>query len=242
VTDITCSDDDSTGNMDTGTAIFRVEAGEKIRCTFTNTRQGTITVKKDTVPAGATQGFVFTGAVTANLKDGQSVSEKLAPGYHTVREVVPADWHLTAIVCDDNDSTGDPGSGVATFLVEHGERVTCTFTNTHDDVVNPPGTIVVAKETMPDGDPAEFTFQGDAAGTISDGQHILISGLKAGTYISKELVPQNWQLTAIQCDDEDSSGDLSTSTATFRLQAGEAVICTFTNERAPALYLPVVLR
>ena len=240
--DISCSDHDSSGDLNTATATFRVKAGENVRCTFTNTQKGTITVKKQTVPTGSDQAFAFSGAITDQLKDGQKATETVAPGTYSVKEKVPAGWDLTGVHCDDSDSGGDLNKGEATFRVKPGEDVTCTFTNTHEDVVDPPGTIIVAKETVPDGDRTTFTFQGDAAGVIADGQRIVSAGLKAGTYTSQEVLLRHWRLASIQCDDGDSSGDLNTATATFRLQPGETVICTFTNEWLNPIYLPVIIR
>jgi hypothetical protein len=93
-----------------------------------------------------------------------------------------------------------------------------------------PGTIIVEKQTDPEGAPDMFTFTGDAAGTISHGQQIVVDGLQPGTYTSQEIVPARWDLVAIECDDDNSEGNLETQTATFQLEAGETVICTFTNE------------
>jgi len=99
------------------------------------------------------------------------------------------------------------------------------------------GTIIVEKQTDPDGAPDSFTFSGGAAGTISDGQQIVVSGLQPGTYTSTEIEPAGWDLTSIVCDDNNSSGDVNTRTATFRLEAGETVKCTFYNEQPTAITL-----
>ena len=91
------------------------------------------------------------------------------------------------------------------------------------------GTIIVEKQTIPDGAPDLFTFGGDAAGQISDGQQIVVTNLPAGTYTSTETVPAGWRLTSIVCDDANSSGDKSTGIITFQLEAGETVKAVFTN-------------
>jgi hypothetical protein len=97
-----------------------------------------------------------------------------------------------------------------------------------------PGTIIVEKQTDPDGAPDSFTFSGDAAGTIADGGQIVVNDLQPGTYTSQETgLPSGWELTAIQCDDGNSSGDVNTHTATFQLEAGETVKCTFYNAELP---------
>ena len=110
---------------------------------------------------------------------------EVEPGTYQVTEAVPDDWELTSVTCDDKDSSGDKGSGTATFIVDPGEQVTCTFANTHDDVADPPGTLVVAQETAPPGDPTVFTYTGDVAGQICDGERIVQGGLKAGTYTAR---------------------------------------------------------
>ena len=55
--------------------------------------------------------------------------------------------------------------------------------------------------------------------------------LKPGTYSATETLPTGWGLTSIVCDDGNSSGSLTYRKATFRLEAGETVKCTFTNTK-----------
>ena len=45
-----------------------------------------------------------------------------------------------------------------------------------------PGTIIVEKQTTPDGATDSFTFTGDAAGSITDGGQIVVAGLQPGAY------------------------------------------------------------
>jgi uncharacterized repeat protein (TIGR01451 family) len=92
-----------------------------------------------------------------------------------------------------------------------------------------PAMIIVEKQTLPNGSAQAFTFSGDAAGSITDGAQIVVDGLQGGTYMSTEVVPAGWDLTSIVCDDQDSTGDVGTATATFRLQPGERIVCVFTN-------------
>ena len=97
------------------------------------------------------------------------------------------------------------------------------------------GTIIVEKQTVPDGDQTDFTFSGSAEGAISDGEQIVVDELAPGQYFSSEIVPDGWDLTSISCSDENSSGDLETNTATFSVEGGETVTCVFTNSRRPIL-------
>jgi len=198
---------------------------DDVTCTFNNSPPGSITVEKQTDPDGSPQNFDFdVNGNPVNLTDGgtHTISD-LPPGTYTATEAVPAGWALTGISCDDGNSTGDVVTATATFNVESGEDVTCTFNNAQA------GTIIVEKQTDPDGSAQTFGFIGNAAGTISDGGQIIVSGLAPGQYISQEVVPAGWTLTSISCDDGNSSGNAVSGIATFNLEAGETVTCKFTN-------------
>ena len=223
ISGIACNDSNSSGDVEARTANFVLEAGETVTCVFTNVQGGTITVEKQTIPDGSTQDFSFAGDVAGSIADNGVITISVEPGTYTSTEIVPTGWELTGIVCDDTDSAGNISTATATFVVDPGESVRCVFTNTEL------GTIIVEKQTLPDGSPQTFTFSGDAAGTLSDGGEIIVSNLSAGIYSATEAVPAGWDLSTIVCDDTDSSGNTATSTATFNLQVGETVRCVFTN-------------
>src|SRR5205085_8212588 len=103
---------------------------QTVTCTFTNTKRATIIVKKVTNPSGDSATFDFTGDVTATLGDGQTQSKSVAPGSYTVTESAKTGWDLTGLSCDDTGSSGDTGSGTATFDVAAGQTVTCTCRHT----------------------------------------------------------------------------------------------------------------
>ncbi len=226
LTSIACDDTDSTGDVASATATFHVSPGETVTCTFTNTKRGTIIVDKVTDPSADPQSFAFdlsggpdSVAESFSLTDEAAPHESsnLKPGTYSVSETPVAGWDLTSAVCSD-------GSDPSAIDLAPGETVTCTFTNTKR------GTIIVEKQTNPDGATDTFTFEGDASGSIADGGQIVVSDLVPGTYTSTEADPgSNWDLGAIVCDDQNSSGDVATRTATFRLDPGETVTCTFTN-------------
>ncbi len=203
------------------------EATDTVDCTFTNRARGTIIVKKETLPDGATDVFDFSGDAAGSISDGGTIEvADLLPGTYTSTEADPTPtWDLSSIVCDDANSSGDVGTRTATFNLEAGETVTCTFTNTKR------GSIIVEKQTDPDGAPGSFTFTGDVAGSISDGGTITVPNVAPGTYTSTESDPSGagYSLSSIVCDDANSTGDVGTRTATFNVEAGESVKCTFTN-------------
>ena len=151
---------DSTGTLATRTATFRVGAGETVKCGFTNTKRGSITIVKDARPDG-TMAFSFTGNLGSfSLRDdGSNPNGKtfadLLPGLYTVTEQVPSNWRLTGLTCPDadGDSTANLDSAKATIDLDAGEEITCTFENTKR------GTIVVGKETLPANAPGRLRLQ-----------------------------------------------------------------------------------
>jgi hypothetical protein len=196
---------------------------------ITKGNPGTIIVKKitDPSPDPTNSSFTFTGDASGQIGNGQTITVgNLAPGTYHSTEVVPNGWQLASINCDDANSTGDTGSATATFNVDPGETVTCTFLDRLK-----PATIIVKKITDPSPDlsNSSFTFTGDAAGQIRNGQTITVGNLAPGTYHSTEVVPNGWQLESISCDDSNSTGNTSTATATFHAEAGETVTCTFVD-------------
>jgi uncharacterized repeat protein (TIGR01451 family) len=202
-----------------------VVAGETVEVEVINIfRPGTIIVKKVTDPAGSTAKFSFSGDASGKIKAyEQIVVSKLKPGIYTATEALEAGWDLTAITCDDDNSSGDVDARTATFKLDPGEVIRCTFVNTKR------GTIIVKKVTEPTGTIKKFFFSGDVSGSIRSHGQIAVSDLKPGTFTSTEAVTAGWNLSAITCDDDNSSGDVDARTATFKLDPGETVSCTFYN-------------
>jgi Prealbumin-like fold domain len=216
------------GDVCTFTVDYVANAGDVFDCTFENTQEGRIEIEKQTQPAGSAATFDFTGEITATLSDNGVEGKAVDPGTYSVSEAAKAGWDLTSIVCNDANSTG--AGSTATFNVEPGETVRCVFNNRQR------GTIIVEKQTDPDGAAGSFSFTGDAAGTISDNGTIVVSNLTPGTYTSTEGDPTpNFDLTTISCDDgasaTPSTVSVATRKATFKLDPGETVKCTFTNRQ-----------
>jgi len=218
LTSATCDDGSPIGAID-------LAPEETVTCTFNNTiKRGNIVVVKQTDPDGSAQSFDFTASYSAGfaLTDGQSNdSGPLLPtseaGTYSVSETVLAGWDLTSATCDD-------GSPIGAIDLGPDETVTCTFTNIQR------GKIIVEKQTDPDMAPGTFTFQGDVSGSIGDGGTLMSDLIPPGTYTATEDDPTpEFDLTAILCDDGNSTGDVGTRTATFNVEAGETVTCTFTN-------------
>ncbi|MGD8346310.1 MAG: CAP domain-containing protein [Lysobacterales bacterium] len=221
--------DFSSPGFDVGDTQVQVEleAGETVVCTFENMLLGSITIVNSV--AGSDVSLDFSASFAAadfQLSDGQSYEDgdDLYSGRYTVTETVPEGYDLTDISCTGqvNSAVTEGADGVQIDLTD-GEDITCTFTNTEY------GSIAVEKQTHPDGSAQVFEFTGNASGAIADGGMIMVGNLLPGNYTSTELEVAGWDVSAITCDDADSSGDVAAATANFIVDAGEDVTCTFTN-------------
>jgi len=99
----------------------------------------------------------------------------------------------------------------------------------------PTGTIVIAVETEPAGEPGTFQFTGVPSGTVSVDTTLVVTDLAPGTCTTTRVDPaRDFELTEVVCSDGDSplpsSGDPQTRSAIVNLDAGETVRCTFRHE------------
>ena len=251
-----CTEDSNTASPITGsgttTGDIPVEAGDAWTCTFTNTRDtGTITVVKDFVgTAGLVDLLVDGNTEATDQGDGGSTGAiPVDTGTRTASEAAGdgtdlADYSST-YSCTEDSNAASPitGSGTTTgdIPVEAGDAWTCTFTNTQR------GTIVIEKATDPAGVDQDFAFTntiGIGGFTLNAGDPATasrtVSDLEPGPYEVSEVVPAGWDLGDISCDDDDSTGDTDTATATFDVAAGETVTCTFTNTELATLTIAKV--
>ncbi len=210
------------GSATAGT--ITLAAGDNKTCTITNTRKGSITIKKVTV--GGDDSFTFTGDVAGSLSNNQTATSQVVAGTYHSTETGLAGWDLTEILCGDSDSSGVIGTGIATFNVASGENVTCTFTNTKR------GHIIVNKVTNPSRDPQSFDFN------ASGGNYSNFSLTDQATPNDQELVPgvygvsetglSGWDLVNTEC--VSSRGDTEVA-SNLNLDPGETITCTFTNTK-----------
>lgn len=232
LTAITCLDptQDSTIDLGQATATVNAAAGETVECVFTNTKQqelGTITIKKIADPIDATD-FQFTGDLEEfSLKGGGEQTFEVPLGSYDVVETVPEGWMFSGVSCSGGSSTSDFNNHKVNIQLEQaGQTITCNFYNLK------PGKIIVEKQTIPDGENEVFTFRGVASGSILDGGQLIVVIFQPGvSYEVEEVVPEGWELTSIECDDDNSSGNVETGIATFSVAAGETVKCVFTNTK-----------
>ena len=148
-----------------------------------------------------------------------------ASGTYRLSEAALTGWTAGTLSClrqDGTTSAGDPATGIT---VAAGETTTCAVTNTKWGVV-------VVKKVMVGGT-GTFSFTEDVTGSISINNGTLSQAVAPGTYHATEASMLGWDLTALSCDDTNSTGDLGTRRATFVVAAGETVTCTFTNTKQP---------
>src|SRR5215210_4081140 len=253
---------DSSTSLANRTATLDIDAGETVVCTYTNTKHASLTVRKVTDPASDPQDFDFdlTGAgVPADLDldtDGGNatlpsqdtfVLDASQLGAHTVSESALPDWDLTALACTGagGDSSTSLANRTATLDIDAGETVVCTYTNTKH------ASLTVRKVTDPASDPQDFDFDLTGAGvpadldldtdggnaTLPSQDTFVLDASQLGAHTVSESALPDWDLTALACTGAggDSSTSLANRTATLDIDAGETVVCTYTNTKHASL-------
>ncbi len=215
----TCDDGSSPSSID-------IQGDKVVTCTFVNTtnrppppKTGTITIQKQTIPEGADASFGFAfGETQFTLSDGQQrVFDDLSSGTYSVSESSTEGWTLTSATCSD-------GSSPSSINLSEGESVLCTFVNSNNPPPPRTGTIIVQKQTIPEGAETgfHFVFDDEEGFTLSDGEQEVFSELSAGTYSVEESSTEGWTLTSATCSDQSSPSSID-------LSPGETVVCTFVN-------------
>ena len=147
-------------------------------------------------------------------------------------------WTAEGATMTDAEFAGNVLSGAAATMTDtiwEGRALATTDVTLTDSEITgcpeaaAPATIIVEKRTNPPGSLQSFEFTGDAVGSLTDGEQIVVDNLAPGNYSVTESVPAGWELTDIVCNDDDSTGDIETDTANFVLEEGETVTCVFIN-------------
>ena len=218
--------------------------GEVVTCVFHNVKRGHIRVDEVTLPSNDPQSFAFTLsggpdaiALSFSLTDAATPYDSgfVRPGtFAAAQGALPAGWDLTSAVCSD-------GSAPGSIVLDPGETVTCTFTNTKR------GRVVILKDARPD-DPQDFSFtlqgpglspafllddDGNAANELSNTTSYLFV---PGAIVAQQTDPgPMWEATSVSCVSSQGrtgfSITLATRTAAFSLYPGETVTCTFVDTK-----------
>ena len=208
---------------------FTLEKGESWSCTFINTKNiepAKLIIEKVTDGGNAT--FSFSGDlgdfdITTTNGTGTHTTNNLSPGTYAISENDLAGWELVSSTCDNGDTP-------AAVMLESGDTVTCTFTNTK---LPAPGTIKIVKVVENGLGNDRFSFTSNTLPqnnfnilVAQDMESREFTGLSAGTYDVAETVPAGWELVSSECSDGSNPNQI-------RLADNESIVCTFTNRRIP---------
>jgi len=101
----------------------------------------------------------------------------------------------------------------------------------------PTGTVIIEAIIEPATSADSLTFEGTPSGVLvvdpNQQNRLAVEGLSAGSYtsalteIGPHLSAQGYAVDRIRCDDDNSTGDVSSRTANFNLEEGETVVCQF---------------
>ncbi len=214
--------------------------------TLCNARDtGSITIIKNAIP-NSDQNFSFD--VSSGFPGGdfeleddgndnnggteESKTVTVTTGQYWVEEDGETGWHLTSLVCNDQNGTVNMASGRATLNVETGEAITCTFTN------EKLGTLIIKKDATPNSD-ENFRFTRSFGGSFEledDGndnnggtdETRTFENLTPGTYTVTEDAEPGWTLSDIVCSDQ-TVPNVQGRSVTVDVGYNETVTCTFKN-------------
>jgi Prealbumin-like fold domain len=236
LTSATCDN----GNVP-GTNITVVANGTTT-CTFTDTEQGHIIIKKLTDPSSDTTTlFTYTpsynSGATFQLKNlGSNDSGALVPGAYTVNEsTIPAGWNFSSVSCADTGglgSTGTPNGTTKTqvdITLTAGDTITCTYKNAGL------GSVKIVKETVNGFGAFDFTSTGGAftltttkAGVNGEDSKQFDNLAAGSSFTATETIPGNYDLTSLTCNDG-TSGSTSTGAVTVTVPLNGLTTCTYVD-------------
>jgi len=239
------SDHGSTFDPALGLAHIDLDNKETLSCLFTLARSsptGTLTLRHVTTPAEDVA-FTYTGdagPLSLRALSRPATSLTLPAGIYRVHELLHPFWTLYALEC-----TGDGDGGTlaqletATAVVDldAGEAITCVFR--HARATAGTGSITVVQATGA-AEPATFAYSGDLgefALALPDDVTRAWPALVPGIYSMRQTTTGGWRLDGITCDGDTDGGTVMSpgeGSVSFDLDAGEAIVCTFTNTRRAA--------
>jgi hypothetical protein len=268
MTGLVCEDSEdsnSTWDVPTRAARIELEAGETVRCVFTNSEptRGRIIIEKRIEPNWENPRLSFSGDLgdfDLGIFYSQTFATRL-PGTYTVTQAAPPGaFQLTGLVCEDSNSTWDVPTRTARIELDAGETVRCVFTNTDPDrQPNGLGLIIIEKQAPADQNPLPAvvnpfhpggSFTPDKFPCTLDGGFAIGAG---GEFSCNSLAPDTYTVTetalladtgdgvfvSLKCYDPNgnTTWDLQTRTATIRLEADESVRCVFVNRDPDGLII-----
>jgi hypothetical protein len=215
---------------------FKLQPGENVVCTFENENKnkGEITVEKKAIGGSGTFNFEGSlGAFSIDAAQGSTGSYgpiETATGTYNISEIVPDGWSFAGAVCKKAGQTvGSANASGVSFELTKNDKVTCTFENRKES------SLIIVKEVVGKGPAQTFSFTGsgpDGGITfgLQGGQQSPVF-TKTGTYTIKEASHTGWTLAKLSCTGDFGGGDSAANgEVKVKLDPGENVTCTFTNE------------
>jgi hypothetical protein len=237
--DISCTSNKSTTFKESGKKVsFTLGEGENAVCTFKNERKGDkgeVIVKKKAI--GGSDTFNFGGSLGAfSIDAGEGATGTFGPiraavGTYNISEIVPDGWDLASAVCRNTlgQTVGSADAAEVSFELTKNDTVTCTFENHKDSG------LTIVKEVVGNGPGQTFSFTGSGpdgavAFGLQGGQQSPVF-TKAGSYTIKEAAHAGWTLAKLSCTGDFGGGDSAANgEVKIKLDPGENITCTFTNE------------
>ena len=207
-----------------------------------------MTITKVTNPANSgtdTFAYTTTGAglsgftLDTNGADATNSNTKvftIAPadlGAKTVDEGTTAGWTLTGLTC--SEGTTNLATGVASFTVDAGDAITCTYTNTHEGHGDPSR----RSPTRPTGH-RHLRLHDDRRRPLGlharhqrrrrdQLQHQGLHHRPRGPRRQDRRRGHHGRLDPDRPDLSEGTTNLATGVASFTVDAGDAITCTYTN-------------
>src|SRR3989338_6899605 len=201
---------------------------------------GSITIEKNTVPAGHAQLFDFdlAGPDPRNTQvsdaGGPVTLDQVATGTYTLTETVPTGWDFTGLECAGAVSGFVQNGASVTFTLAQGEQVSCSFTDTKR------GSLTVQKQVLsPNGfDPVDTTaftvfLNGGSAQQFSEASSTVYANLLSGTY----TITESFDISDYTFESFSEDEDLGTGGAQITIEAGEDVTLLITNNQQPGTFV-----
>jgi Prealbumin-like fold domain len=232
--------------------IIDLDAGETVKCDFTNEKDATIEITKDVNPEPDATDFSFTGLGGFSLDDdadpalsNTTSALERDPNSYTVTEDGETGYDLINIVCsgdadvviDDGpggnaaNGTYEAGDNQVIIDLDAGETVKCDFTNEKDAFIR------IVKDFV--GNPTttvDLRIGADVIKTVTtDGMTDLIEKNPA-TYSVNEAFPLNdgANFSSSRSCTKNGSAYIESAAGTsvsVTLAAGDTIVCTFVNTR-----------
>ena len=232
-TDVTCvsSDPNSVNNVNTpnpeptALAVVSLAATESVMCTVTNDDIApTVTVHKVVVGGTAVAGD-FQLTLGGNPVNQDQAIPTISNQAIEVSEVPVAGYDQTSVGCTDN---GSGASVVHPMVLDEGQNVTCTVTNTFRAPM-----ITVAKTVTNDsgGGLAAADFQLTLDG-VAAAQNSAIE-VQPGPHVVGEVTQPGYLQTGIECKDN-ATGATVGAAGSVVIGDGQQVTCTVSNDDIPA--------